>query len=189
MALFIYKIFSLLAARSHQFTSYLMFAEDYIQRYLFLSSRGFSRASLVVLSFSILNVLASLYGTLLWTLDSPGYIFRESIATVAEYESLRTKDPPYIVQLHFDSNDLRETEATLSQTVGSELFRPGFNYTLTGEVVRGTPEITAPTRQDDVGARIWLDNDGFSVSPDSYVMLPGSATMNGELLGTAFPLA
>ncbi|KAH7169779.1 uncharacterized protein B0J16DRAFT_312425 [Fusarium flagelliforme] len=181
MALFIYKIFSLLAARSHQFTSYLMFAEDYIQRYLFLSSRGFSRASLVVLSFSILNLLASLYGTLLWTLDSPGYILRESIARVAEYESLRTKDPPYIVQLHVDSDDLRETEAALSQTVGSELFRPGFNYTLTGEVLRGTPEITAPTRQDDVGARIWLDDDGFSVSPDSYVMLPGSATMNGEV--------
>ncbi|CAG7565860.1 unnamed protein product, partial [Fusarium equiseti] len=108
------------------------------------------------------------------------YIFRESIARVAEYESLRTKDPPYIVQLHFDSDHLRETEATLSQTVGSELFRPGFNYTLTGEVLRGTPEVTAPTRQDDVGARIWLDSDGFSVSPDSLVMLPGSATMNGE---------
>ncbi|KAM6506952.1 hypothetical protein FALCPG4_018764 [Fusarium falciforme] len=183
MALFIYKLFSLLAARSHQFTSYLMFAEDYIQRWLFLSSRDFSRASLVVLGFSILNVLASLYGTLPWALDSPGYVFRQSDITAAEYTRLRNKNPPYIVQLHLDSDNLEETEATISQAVGPELFRPGLNYTLTGEVQRGTPEITAPTRQEGVGARLWLDDDGFSVSPDSYAMLPGSATMDGQ----AFP--
>ncbi|KAM0425646.1 hypothetical protein ACHAPT_009178 [Fusarium lateritium] len=180
MALFIWKLFSLIAARSHQFTSYLMFAEDYIQRWLFLSSRGFSRASLVVLGFTILNVLASLYGTLLWALDSPGYIFRESDVSVAEFQSLRNKNPPYIVQLQLGSGSLEETEAALSQAVGSELFRPGLNYTLTGEVQRGTPKVTAPTRQDDVGARIWLDDDGFSVSPDTYAMLPGSETMDGQ---------
>ncbi|KAH6894748.1 hypothetical protein B0T10DRAFT_481042 [Thelonectria olida] len=180
MALFIYKVFSLLAARSNQFTSYLMFAEDYIQRWLFLSSSGLSRASLIVLFFSILNVVASLYGTLLWALDSPGYIFRESNVTVAEYESLRNRDPPYIIQLHLDPSNLLSTEATLAQVVGSELFKPGLNYTLTGDVQRGTPKITTPTRQDDVGARIWLDGDGFSVSPDSYAMLPASAGINGE---------
>lgn len=157
-----------------------MFAEDYIQRCLFMSSRGFSRASLVVLSFSILNILASFYGTLLWAVDSPGYIFRESNVSVAEYESLRNKDPPYIVQLRLESDVLENKEATLSQTVGSDLFQPGLNYTLTGEVLRGTPEITAPTRQEGIGARIWLDDDGFSISPDSYAMLPASTTMNGE---------
>lgn len=180
MALFIYKLFSLLAARSHQFTSYLMFAEDYIQRWLFLSSRGLSRASLVVLGFSILNVLASLYGTLLWALDSPGYIFRQSDVTAAAYTRLRNMNPPYIVQLHLGSDTLDDAEATLSQAVGSDLFQPGLNYTLTGKVQRGTPEITAPTRQDGVGARIWLDDEGFSVSPDSYAMLPGSTTMKGQ---------
>lgn len=180
MALFIWKLFCLLAARSHQFTAYLMFAEDYIQRWLFLSSRGFSRATLVVLGFSILNVAASLYGTLLWALDSPGYVFRQSNVTAAEYQDLRNKNPPYIVQLHLNPDNLEETEATLSQTIGSELFQPGLNYTLTGDVQRGTPEITTPTRQDDVGARIWLDDKGFSVSPDSYAMLPGSGTIDGQ---------
>ncbi|UPK90909.1 hypothetical protein LCI18_001844 [Fusarium solani-melongenae] len=184
MALFIWKLFSLFAARSHQFTAYLMFAEDYIQRWLFLSSRGLSRATLVVLGFSILNVAASLYGTLLWALDSPGYVFRQSDITAVEYQGLRNKNPPYIVQLHLDPDNLEETEATLSQTIGSELFQPGLNYTLTGDVRRGTPQITAPTRQDKVGARIWLDDTGFSVSPDSYAMYPDSGTINGE----AFPL-
>ncbi|KAI8712162.1 hypothetical protein NCS52_01313700 [Fusarium sp. LHS14.1] len=185
MALFIYKSFALLAALSNQFTSYLMFAEDYIQRSLFLSSRGLSRASLIVLSFSILNVLASLYGTLLWALDSPGYIFSKSNVSVAEYESLRNKDPPYIIQLHLASDNLAETEAALPQTVGYQLFRSGLNYTLTGDVQRGIPEVTTPTRQHDVGARIWLDSDGFSVSPDSYAMLPGLSTLNGEEFPTA----
>ncbi|KAH7146669.1 hypothetical protein B0J13DRAFT_595189 [Dactylonectria estremocensis] len=180
MALFIYKLFSLLAARSNQFTSYLMLAEDYIQRWLFLSSSGLSRAGLIVLLFSILNVVASLYGTLLWALDSPGYIFRESNVTVAEYESLRNRDPPYIIQLHLDPSNLQNTEETLAQVVGSGLFKPGLNYTLTGDVQRGTPEITTPTRQDDVGARIWLDGDGFSVSADSYAMIPNSAVANGQ---------
>ncbi|EEU40609.1 uncharacterized protein NECHADRAFT_33154 [Fusarium vanettenii 77-13-4] len=183
MALFIWKLFSLFAARSRQFTAYLMFAEDYVQRLLFLSSRGFSRATLLVLGFSLLNVAASLYGTLLWALDSPGYIFRQSDTTAAEYAHLSIKNPPYIVQLHLDPDSLDETNATLSQVVGSELFQPGLNYTLTGDVRRGTPEITTPTRQDDVGARIWLDDTGFSVSPDSYAMLPETSTIDGQ----AFP--
>ncbi|KAM6508440.1 hypothetical protein FALCPG4_018296 [Fusarium falciforme] len=185
MALFIYKLFSLLAARSNQFTSYLMFAEDYIQRWLFLSSSGLSRAGLIVLLFSILNTLASLYGTLLWALDSPGYIFRGFNVTVAEYESLRNKDPPYIIQLRLNPSNLQTTEESLAQIVGSDIFRPGLNYTLTGQVERGTPEITAPTRQDDVGARIWLDSDGFSVSPDSYAMLPYSAVVDGQRFPTS----
>ncbi|KAM5349025.1 hypothetical protein ACJ41O_008848 [Fusarium nematophilum] len=184
MALFIYKSFSLFAARSNQFTSYLMFAEDYIQRWLFLSSSGISRAGLIILLFSILSTLASLYGTLLWALDSPGYIFRGSDVTVSQYDSLRNRDPPYIIQLHLDPSTLQNTEETLAQAVGSELFKPGLNYTLTGQVQRGTPEITAPTRQHGVGARIWLDDDGFSVSPDSYAMLPHSAVADGQ----EFPL-
>ncbi|WAO97153.1 Hypothetical protein NCS54_01486700 [Fusarium falciforme] len=180
MALFIYKLFSLLASRSNQFTSYLMFAEDYMQRWLFLSSSGISRAGFIVLLFSILSALASLYGTLLWALDSPGYIFRVFNVTVPQYESLRNRDSPYIIQLYLDPSTLQGTEETLAQAVGSELFKPGLNYTLTGEVQRGSPETTTPTRHYDVGARIWLDDDGFSVSPDSYAMIPESAVADGQ---------
>ncbi|KAF7556316.1 hypothetical protein G7Z17_g1567 [Cylindrodendrum hubeiense] len=161
-----------------------MLTEDYIQRFLFLSSSGLSRAGLIVLFFSIFNMVASLYGTLLWALDSPGYIFRESNVKVAEYESLRNMDSPYIIQLYLDPNNLQNTEETLAQVVGSELLKPSLNYTLTGEVQRGTPKITTPTRQDDVGARIWLDSEGFSVSPDTLAMYPLSERIDDQVFPT-----
>jgi hypothetical protein len=184
MALFIFQIFSFIAARSNQLTSYLMFAEDYIQRSLFVKSRGLSRAGLVVLLFSLLHGLASLYSTLLWALDSPGYVFRTLNATVADYDSLRSQDPPYIVQLKLDAGSLRTADDTLVQVMGSDLFKPGLNYTLTGESNVGTPEIATPTRHQDVGARIWLDSEGFSVSTDTLAMWPGDDELNGE----KFPL-
>ncbi|KAF4960736.1 hypothetical protein FGADI_753 [Fusarium gaditjirri] len=174
MGVFIFKLFSLVAARSRQFTSYLMFTEDYIQRTLYISSRGLSRAGLVVLAFSLLNVIFSLYGTLLWALDSPGYIFKASNATVADYQSQRNGDPPYIIQLALNASQLEDTTKRLPQVIGSELFNPGLNYTLTGKVSNshGTPKIVSPKRQDGVGARVWLDSDGFSVSPDTISMYP-----------------
>ncbi|KAH7239552.1 hypothetical protein BKA59DRAFT_495905 [Fusarium tricinctum] len=74
--IFVYKLFSLIAARLNQFTSYLI----------------------------VLNILLSLYGTLLWALDTPGYILR---------------------------------------IIGSDLFLPELNYTLTGLVINshGMPEV------------------------------------------------
>ncbi|KAH7240678.1 uncharacterized protein BKA55DRAFT_575583 [Fusarium redolens] len=180
MGIFIFKLFSLVAARSRQFTSYLMFTEDYIQRTLYISSRGLSRAGLVVLAFSLMNIVFSLYGTLLWALDSPGYIFRASNATVADYQSQRNGDPPYIIQIALDGSQLADTTKRLPQVIGSGLFNPGLNYTLTGKVSNnhGTPEVVSPTQQDGVGARVWLDNDGFSVSPDTISMLPFKSTIN-----------
>ncbi|KAJ4247453.1 hypothetical protein NW762_013128 [Fusarium torreyae] len=182
MGIFIYKFFSLIAARSNQFMSYLMFTEDYIQRTLYISSRGLSRAGLVVLIFSFLNVILSMYGTLLWALDSPGYIFRASNATIADYQDQRNDNPPYIVQLSLDSTEIENTEQKLPQILGAELFNPGLNYTLTGQVTnsRGSPEIVAPTKQAGVGARIWLDDSGFSVSPDSYAMVPLDSPVDGQ---------
>ncbi|KAF5529749.1 hypothetical protein FMEXI_13957 [Fusarium mexicanum] len=185
MGIFIFKLFSLVAARSRQFTSYLMFTEDYIQRTLYISSRGLSRAGLVVLAFSLLNIVFSLYGTLLWALDSPGYIFKASNATFADYNSQRNDDPPYIIQLALNRTQLEAITERLPQIVGSDLFNPGLNYTLTGKVSNrhGTPEVITPARQDGVGARVWLDSEGFSVSPDTISMYPsagkiGNATFN-----------
>ncbi|KAF4952438.1 hypothetical protein FSARC_12633 [Fusarium sarcochroum] len=186
MGIFIYKFFSLIAARSNQFTSYLMFTEDYIQRTLYISSRGLSRAGLVVLVFSFLNIVLSLYGTLLWGLDSPGYIFRASNATIADYQDQRNDNPPYIVQLSLDATEIQDTKQRLPQIIGAELFNPGLNYTLTGQVTnsRGSPEVVAPTQQVGVGARIWLDDDGFSVSPDGYIMLPTDSPIDGQSFPT-----
>ncbi|KAM0315728.1 hypothetical protein ACHAPQ_011518 [Fusarium lateritium] len=177
MGIFIFKLFSLIAARSNQFTSYLMFTEDYIQRTLFISSRGLSRAGLIVLVFSILNVVLSLYGTLLWALDSPGYIFRATNATIVDYQDQRNENPPYIVQISLDPSQIQDTEQRLPQILGSELFNPGLNYTLTGHVTNNDPpKVVAPTRQRGVGARIWLDDEGLSVSPDTLVMYPDPST-------------
>jgi len=64
----LYKCFSLIAARLDLFSSYLMFSEDYTQNALYMWSRGFSRNTLLVLSFAILYAVANLYGTLLWGL-------------------------------------------------------------------------------------------------------------------------
>ncbi|KAF5655835.1 hypothetical protein F25303_316 [Fusarium sp. NRRL 25303] len=179
-------MFSLIAARSRQFTSYLMFTEDYVQRTLYISSRGLSRAGLVVLAFSLLNVVFSLYGTLLWALDSPGYIFRASNATVSDYQSQRNSDPPYILQMSLDRGQLPATTKKLPQIIGAELFNPGLNYTLTGKVSNshGLPTTTAPTREDGVGARIWLDDEGFSVSPDTNSMIPYTDNLNTTLFNT-----
>lgn len=159
-----------------------MLTEDYIQRILYVGSRGFSRAGLLVLGFSVLNIVVSLYGTVLWALDSPGYIFRASNVTAADYQDQRSDNPPYIVQLSLDATQLNETEKRLPQIIGAELFNTGLNYSLTGKVDnRHPPEVVTPTRQRGVGARIWLDDEGLSVSPDTLFMLPDDSTIDGEV--------
>lgn len=183
MGVFILKFFTLAAARSSHFTAYLMFFEDLIQRLFFLTSRGLSRASVLVLVFSILNMLATLYGTLLWSLDFPGYIFQPSNSTLAAHRNALNPDPPYIVRLQLGPDALDSlSDKALRRTVGFELFRPGFNISLSGDVQRGGPEPVQPHVQDlkGKGARIWLDDDGFSVSADTYAQLPGAATIDDQ---------
>ncbi|KAH7233072.1 hypothetical protein BKA59DRAFT_487625 [Fusarium tricinctum] len=182
MGIFIFKFFSLIAARSNQFTSYLMFTEDYIQRTLFITSRGFSRAAIVVLFFSLLNIVVSLYGTLLWALDSPGYIFQASNATISDYEDQRNVNPPYIIQLSLAPDALPDTDSRLPQIIGADLMHTGLNYTLTGKIDNySPPNVVAPTQRDGVGARIWLDGDGLSVSPDGYAMFPLESKIDDEV--------
>ncbi|KIL88240.1 hypothetical protein FAVG1_08319 [Fusarium avenaceum] len=185
MGIFIFKLFSLIAARSNQFTSYLMFTEDYIQRTLFITSRGFSRAAIVVLFFSLLNIVVSLYGTLLWALDSPGYIFQASNATISDYADQRNVNPPYIVQLSLAPDALPDTDSRLPQIIGADLLHTGVNYTLTGKIDNySPPKVVAPTQKDGVGARIWLESDGLSVSPDGYSMYPQGSRINDEVWPT-----
>ncbi|KAJ4017746.1 hypothetical protein NW752_001654 [Fusarium irregulare] len=182
MGIFIYKLFSLIAARSNQFTSYLMFTEDYIQRTLYIASRGLSRAGLVVLAFSLLNIVLSLYGTLLWALDAPGYIFKASNAPITYYLNQRNENPPYIVQLSLDPDQLDDTTHRLPQIIGSDLFVPGLNYTLTGQVnnSHGAPETVSPVTIGTIGPRIWLDDEGLSVSIDTNLAYSVSQELQGE---------
>lgn len=186
MGIFVFKLFSLIAARSNQFTSYLMFTEDYIQRTLYITSRGLSRAGLVVLVFSIVNITLSLYGTLLWALDSPGYIFQASNATITDYQDQRNTNPPYIIQLSLDPSTLQDTAQKLPQIIGADLFNPGFNYSLTGLVTNNKhPEAVTPPTERGHGARIWLDEDGFSVSADTLAIVPPDLNVDGEVFSTA----
>ncbi|KAM0374358.1 hypothetical protein ACHAPY_008600 [Fusarium culmorum] len=182
MGIFIYKLFSLIAARSNQFTSYLMFTEDYIQRTLYISSRGLSRAGLVVLAFSLLNIVLSLYGTLLWALDAPGYIFKATEATIADYADQRNDNPPYIIQMSLDPSAIDDTTQRLSQIIGSDLFHPGLNYTLTGKVSNknGAPEVVPQTGPTNSGARIWLDDNGLSVSIDVSLIYSANPSLDDE---------
>ncbi len=54
VAVAVYKFFSLVAAIGNLFTPYLMFVEGYVQRALFVFSRGVaSPSSLLVLTFTV----------------------------------------------------------------------------------------------------------------------------------------
>ncbi|QVM08006.1 hypothetical protein D8B26_002701 [Coccidioides posadasii str. Silveira] len=125
-----FKLFSLLASVRSAFTSYLMFTEDYIQRFVFIFSRGFSHHAALVLFLTNFLLGAGLYDTLLWGLDSPGYIAMKKNMTGASVKPQMLKRPGYPPTRKFDP-------------------RKG------------------------VGPRIWLDDEGFSVSPDTYVTFGG----------------
>ncbi|KAK4101257.1 hypothetical protein N658DRAFT_496555 [Parathielavia hyrcaniae] len=172
MGFFIFKFFSLAASRFRHFTPYLMFAEDWIQRSLFMFCRGLSGATLLVLIFSLTNTAASLYGTLLWALDEPGYIFQTYNSTVADHRYALNPDPPHALTVSLNTDTLKNIDKRLHQLVGAEFFKQGLNLSLTGDVERGQPQTTAPTQHEGVGPRIWLDDGGFSVSADTYAGVP-----------------
>jgi len=174
----VYKFFSLLACRTRAFTAYIIFSEDYIQKALFVISRRFSGHGLLVLAFTIVYVAADLYGTLLWALDAPGYTAVKQNVTAASVMSSVLEHPGYLVQWSRPAGDVAALENELNEYMGAKLFKPGFNFTLTGENKVGRPVTVPPTRafDSDVGPRIWLDDEGFSVSTDPLAtvgFLPG----------------
>ncbi|KAH8651918.1 hypothetical protein BGZ60DRAFT_387860 [Tricladium varicosporioides] len=179
----LYKCFSLIAARSDLFSSYLMFTEDYTQNFLYMWSRGFSKNTLLVLCFAILYAIANLYGTLLWGLDSPGYIMHYQNISAAYMNKSLLEDPSYIIQLDTGRNNLATLDQQLPNLMGANLYKAGMNVTLTPDVHRGSIEITTPT-QTKVGGRIWLDSEGFSVGSDDFAMV----TYKYDNNGTTVPL-
>jgi hypothetical protein len=182
LAYTVFKIFSLLAAKAKAFTSYLMFNEDHIQKSIYVIGQRGSRNSFLVLGFTIAYSLAQLYGTLLWGLDSPGYVERSKNITAAALNSSLLADPGYIVTLTMRPDQFSTLENTLPQIIGNNLYKAGVNFTLTGDVDRGTAEVTPATRPE-VGPRIWLDDEGFSVSPDTYVNVIYQKDTAGNITG------
>jgi len=180
LAYTIFKLFSLLAAKAKSFTSYLMFSEDHIQKSIYIVSERGSKNSFLVLGFTIAYSLAQLYGTLLWGLDAPGYIEKSRNVTAAALNSSLLADPGYIVTLTMKPDQFATLENTLPQIIGNNLYKSGVNFTLTGQVDRGHPAIVPPTRPE-IGPRIWLDDQGFSVGPDSYVTVIISKDSSGNV--------
>ncbi|KAJ9652741.1 hypothetical protein H2198_008013 [Neophaeococcomyces mojaviensis] len=187
LAFTVFKLFSLLAARAKRFTSYLMFNEDYIQKGWFIFSQGLSRSGILVLGFAIAYPLAQLYGTFLWALDAPGFVMQNKNISASALQSSLLPEAAYIVSLRIRPDSLGMLDDSLPQTIGGNLFKPGVNFTLTGQVDRGTPQVAAPT-QSEAGARIWLDNEGFSLSPDTGAMVTYKTDEAGKMIGLDCPV-
>jgi hypothetical protein len=181
LALAVYKFFSLIAARADLFTSYLMFAEDYIQRTFFLISRALTRNGLLILCFSVLYAVAQLYGTLLWALDSPGYIFLGKNVTALTLQNSLLSNPAYIVNIITQPSTISGLKEDLPRTIGANLFESGHNFSLTTTVDRGAPKTVVGTREDAF-PRIWLDSEGLSVSTDTATMVSYTTAENGTLI-------
>ncbi|KAK2861242.1 hypothetical protein FQN49_004397 [Arthroderma sp. PD_2] len=169
----VFKLFSLLASAKNAFTAYLMFTEDYIQRTLFVYSRGFTHHAVLVFFLTILLLGAGLYDTLLWGLDSPGYISQKHNITASTVTNRLLKRPGYVVFSSTKPEDIEILDQHFTDSMNGNLFQSSLNFSLTGQVNMGVPETIPPTQKFDlvrsVGPRIWLDKEGFSVSPDTYV--------------------
>jgi hypothetical protein len=78
--------------------------------------------------------------------------------------------PDYVVLHSVAPDTVTAIDSRLEAILGGNLFRTGFNFTLLPDVRRGHPEIVTPTGDvADAGPRVWLDDDGFSVSADIYL--------------------
>jgi len=183
----IYKFSALFAAKLNLFTPYLILAEDYVQRGWYIFSRRLSLSTMLVLCFTLLYVLAQLFGTLLWGLDSPGYVMQSSNVSASEVESARLSDPGYVVYLSPNGSDLASLDKDLSRAIGANIFNGNLNVSLTGKTDRGERHVTPPTRPE-VGGRIWLDGQGFSVSPDSAAMVTFGTEENGTIINSGCPV-
>ncbi|KAI9887199.1 MAG: hypothetical protein M1823_001026 [Watsoniomyces obsoletus] len=175
------KLFSLWASWRKAFTAYLVFAEDYIQRALYVKSHRFTINGLLVLAFTLFVAAAGFYDTLLWGLDAPGYVEKKSRVRAAQIVDRRAQNPNYVILQPSRPEDLSTLDKQLEDEIGANLYQPGFNFTLVGEVDRGSRKIVEPTRPlDAVGPRIWLDEEGFSVSTDSWVHTVMELGRNGS---------
>jgi hypothetical protein len=176
----VYKFASLLAAKLNQFTSLLMFSEDYIQRGWYLGTRGVSGSSILVLLFTVFYALAHLFGTLLWALDAPGYIMQSRNVSASEIGGAVLANPAYVVQLPVNGSNMTTIDDDLPRAFGVNLFDSSLNLTLTGEFARGDRQVT-PATQPKAGGRIWLDEQGLSVSPDTMAMFVYETDKDGKI--------
>jgi hypothetical protein len=163
----IWRLFSLLAAAQNRFTSFLVFSEAALQKAHFVFSRRFSPDALLVASFTIMYTAAQLYGTLLWTMDAPGHVVQTKRVPASSVSASFVDNPEYAVSFAVTPSSLNLTDAELAEALSVNLYRAGTNITLTGSFERGSPE-SVPVPRPGAGPRIWLDDEGWSVTTDTF---------------------
>ncbi|KDR70948.1 hypothetical protein GALMADRAFT_75735 [Galerina marginata CBS 339.88] len=166
----VYRLFALLAFKRRDYTSFLMFAEDVVQKAFFAVSRKFNQQALLVAMFASVMAAAGFYDTLLWALDSPGYITKSTRVNAGQLSSQLLESPGYTVLLSSSVN--RIGSININDTIGANLFVAGLNFTLPGVNVPGFQQVVPPTIPISfiVPPSIWLDSDGFAVGPDNSIM-------------------
>lgn len=148
-----------------------MFAEDLVQKFLFSVSRKFNRQAVLVSSFAVLTFAAGFYDTLLWAVDSPGYVIKSKIVNAGVLAKQVVATPAYITFIANPERDLNKIN--IQDIFGANLYSPGLNFTLPGIVDAGTPQPIAallPLSPAAVSPRIWLDDAGFAVGLDDAIM-------------------
>lgn len=167
---FILRTFTFIAARLQAYTSYLMFTEDIVQKILYVMSRRFNRQAILVLGFAALISLAGFYDTLLWALDSPGYIIKSKTTNADSLTNDLITSPAYITLISNPTNNVQDIN--VDAAIAANMFTAGLNFTLPGIVEPGVREIVPPLQPiNSSGPRIWLDEDGFSVTAQ-YISCP-----------------
>ncbi|KAF9449786.1 hypothetical protein P691DRAFT_774425 [Macrolepiota fuliginosa MF-IS2] len=166
---FQYAIFNFCAYAAYltmEYTSFLMFVEDYIQRIFFITSQGMNRGAILVLVFTISYTLANMYDTLLWALDAPGYVIRSQLVNGTSISPFLIQNPSYVNIINDPKHDLDRID--VNETLTSNLFKPGFNFSFPPSSYIRKPETTTPLRlmnaTDGVGPRIYVDEEGCGVS-------------------------
>jgi len=171
----IYKLFSFLAFKSNAYTSFLMFKEDHVQKFLFVLSRGLTRHGLLVLVFAVFFAFANFYDTLLWVLDSPGYVTRSTLVTASSVTNQLLDNPAYVVFIADPTENVASLD--VDQAFAGNLFVQGFNFTLPKPVQPGARDIVPTNRTlASAGPRIWLDDAGFSVGVDQLITVTDPTT-------------
>ncbi|KAF5328182.1 hypothetical protein D9619_013415 [Psilocybe cf. subviscida] len=167
------RLFALIAFHSRDYTSFLMFAEDFIQRAMFAFSRGLGRQTLLVAAFAAVVTVVGFYDTLLWALDNPGFVYQQRAVSASSLASRKLPDPAYITLILADTANIAGNN-NLHSTFFTSLYDGDLNFTLPGDIqAGGLPEVVAPLRTlgpagDTV--RVWLDNEGFAVGIDPTFM-------------------
>ena len=169
------RFLSLIAFHSRDYTSFLMFAEDAMQKARYVFFHGLNGKALLVLAFVILTAGAGFYDTLLWSLDFPGYVTKVKLVNAGELSSFMVESPSYITFLANPSNDLSRID--LNASFAANLYATGLNFSLPGIIERGHPVTVPPSvNLSSSSPRIWLDSEGFAVGLDDSIMI--TPTMN-----------